>query len=38
MTSAIIVGLGVFIVAVAAYAVAQRRRRKADPKNIYPLF
>ncbi len=38
MASAIVVGIGVFIVAVAAYAVVQRRKRKADPKNIYPLF
>jgi hypothetical protein len=38
MTSAIIVAVVVFIVAVAGYAVTLRRKRKADPKNIYPLF
>lgn len=38
MTSAIIAVVAVFIVAVAGYAIVQRRRRKADPKNIYPLF
>lgn len=38
MYTAIIVCIAAFIAAVVGYTVVQRRKRKANPKDLYPLF